>query len=153
MIKFCMKALIQRISEAEVKVGEDTIASVSRGLLIFLGIEKADTTSDIDYLVRKISGLRIFEDSTGKMNLSIKDISGEALVVSQFTLLANTSQGNRPSFERAEEPVKAKELYEKFIHRLREAGVPTKTGEFGSLMKVRLINEGPVTIMLNSKRT
>ncbi|MDP2279880.1 MAG: D-aminoacyl-tRNA deacylase, partial [Nitrospirota bacterium] len=110
-----MKALIQRVSKASVEIDGRTVSAIERGLLVFLGIEKSDTTRELDYIVKKISSLRIFEDSQGKMNLSVQDINGEALVVSQFTLAADYRKGNRPSFDNAEKPVRAQEMYLRFI--------------------------------------
>lgn len=143
-----MRAVIQRVLKAEVEVDNTIIASSKEGLLIFLGIEKGDKEEDIRYLAKKISNLRVFDDGHGKMNLSIKDIGGEAMVISQFTLLADTRRGNRPSFERAEEPQRAKELYERFIEEMRDSGVPVHSGRFGASMKIKLINNGPVTILM-----
>jgi D-tyrosyl-tRNA(Tyr) deacylase len=147
-----MKALIQRVSEARVDIEGNTVAKIGNGMLVFLGIEKSDTENDIKYIVKKVSTLRIFEDAQEKMNFSVQDIKGELLVVSQFTLSADCKKGNRPSFDSAEEPVRAREMYIKFIDGLRENGIKVATGDFGAYMQVHLINDGPVTIMLDSKK-
>lgn len=146
-----MKAVIQRVLRAEVETEGSIIASSNEGLLIFLGIERGDSEQDIKYLAKKISNLRVFDDDKGKMNLSIKDIGGEAMVVSQFTLLADTKRGNRPSFEKAEKPQRAKELYEKFIEEMKNSGIPVQSGRFGASMKIGLINNGPVTILIGDE--
>lgn len=145
-----MKALIQRVKQAHVEIKGKTIGRISEGILLFLGIEKGDTESDIEYLVKKVSGLRIFEDENRKMNLSLQDINGEILVVSQFTLSADCRKGNRPSFDKAEVSEKAKEMYIKFIRRLTEKGLKVQTGEFAAFMEIHLINNGPVTILIDS---
>ncbi len=147
-----MKALIQRVSEARVDIEGNTVAKIGNGMLVFLGIEKSDTENDIKYIVKKVSNLRIFEDAQEKMNFSVQDIKGELLVVSQFTLSADCKKGNRPSFDSAEEPVRAKDMYMKFIDRLIENSLKVATGDFGANMQVHLINDGPVTIMLDSKK-
>ncbi len=147
-----MKALIQRVKQAHVDIEGKTVGKISEGILLFLGIEKGDTESDIEYLVKKVSGLRIFEDENRKMNLSLQDINGEILVISQFTLSADCRKGNRPSFDKAELPEKAKEIYLKFIKKISEKGFNVQTGEFASFMQVHLINNGPVTILIDSPR-
>ena len=147
-----MKALIQRVKMAEVQIDGKIYSKTNKGLLIFLGIENGDTEKDIEYLVRKVPHLRIFEDSQEKMNLSTLDIKGEILVVSQFTLSADCRRGNRPSFDSAEEPAKAKDIYMRFIEGLRGSGLKIETGDFGAYMQVHLINDGPVTIMIDSKK-
>ncbi len=147
-----MKALIQRVSKASVEKNNNIIGAIDKGLLIFLGVEKGDTGKDIEYLAKKVSCLRIFENVNSKMNLSVLDIKGEALVISQFTLAADCNRGNRPSFDNAENPKTANEMYVKFIEALKNAGIKTQAGEFGAYMQVHLINDGPVTIMLYTKQ-
>ena len=146
-----MKALIQRVTIAEVQIEGDPYDKIRKGLLVFLGVEKGDTEQDVEYISKKVSHLRIFEDTNKKMNLSAIDIKGEFLVISQFTLSAHCRKGNRPSFDHAEEPVRAHELYLQFIDRLRKAGLLVKTGDFGAYMQVQLVNDGPVTILLDSR--
>jgi D-aminoacyl-tRNA deacylase len=144
--------LIQRVFRAAVLVEGVVVGETDRGLLVFLGVEKGDEDRDLDYIARKISHLRIFEDEGGKMNLSVADVKGAILLVSQFTLSADCRKGNRPSFDSAEEPSKADEMYLKMAARLRAEGIPTATGKFGAHMAVSLVNDGPVTIMLDSRR-
>ncbi len=146
-----MIAVIQRVSQAAVHVDGHAIASISRGFLILLGIRTADSASDADLLVRKITDLRIFPDTDHQMNRSIRDIAGEILVVSQFTLLADCRKGRRPGFSDAAPPDQARSLYEYFSDQIRKTGVSTATGAFGQLMAVSLVNDGPVTILLDSR--
>lgn len=147
-----MRVVIQRVKEASVEINKKTISAIQAGLLLFLGIEHDDTPEDIDWLCSKLSNLRIFGDENNLMNLSIKDITGSFLVVSQFTLHASTKKGNRPSFIKAARPDTAIPLYENFIASLKtESGLKVLTGEFGADMKVSLINDGPVTIIMDSK--
>lgn len=147
-----MRALIQRVQSAEVQIESNIFSKIHKGLLIFLGIERGDSEKDAEYLIKKIPLLRIFEDSNGKMNLSIIDIKGEILVLSQFTLTANCRKGNRPSFDNVEEPSKAEALYTRFIEGLRKNGLKVESGYFGSYMQVHLVNDGPVTIILDSRK-
>jgi D-tyrosyl-tRNA(Tyr) deacylase len=145
-----MIAVIQRVNSSYVEVDGKVVGKIGKGVNILLGIEKGDTEEDIQKLMKKIPFLRIFEDEKGKMNLSLIDIKGEALVVSQFTLTASIKKGRRPSFDRAENPERAKELYEKFVEELSKY-VPVQTGIFAAEMKVFIENDGPVTIIANSK--
>lgn len=147
-----MKAVIQRVKEARVVVAGRTVAGIGRGILLLLGVEKGDAGGDVEYIVKKVSAMRIFEDAGGKMNLSLRDTGGSLLLVSQFTLAADCGRGTRPSFDRAEEPRRAEELYEKTAAAFRAEGIHTQTGVFGSAMEVGLVNDGPVTIVLE-KRT
>jgi D-tyrosyl-tRNA(Tyr) deacylase len=146
-----MKALLQRVSKAGVEINGRSVAAIRKGLLVFLGVVKGDTENDLDYLIKKIAQLRIFEDAERKMNLSVQDINGEVLVVSQFTLAARARKGNRPSFDSAEAPERASALYETFVQRLREAGITVQTGVFAESMAVSLVNDGPVTILIDSR--
>lgn len=147
-----MRVVIQRVTEASVTIDNSIRSSIGKGLLVLAGIEDADTQEDIDWLSAKIVQLRIFNDADGVMNLSLKDIGGELLLVSQFTLQASTKKGNRPSYIKASKPPVAIPLYEKLIVRLQqELGKPIGTGEFGADMKVALLNDGPVTIIIDSK--
>jgi D-tyrosyl-tRNA(Tyr) deacylase len=147
-----MRAVIQRVKSAAVYVDERLSGQIKQGLLIFIGVGKGDAEDDVSYMATKIPELRIFEDSSGKFNLSLKEIGGEILVVSQFTLYGDCKKGRRPSFTDAEEPVAAKYLYEQFILRLKEQGLSVQTGEFQANMEVHLINDGPVTLILESKK-
>ena len=145
-----MRAVIQRVSEASVRVDGQITGSIGRGLLVLLGVAKADTAADADYLVNKIVNLRIFEDEAGKMNRSVLDAGGGLLVVSQFTLYGDTRKGRRPSFDHAAPPDEAKRLYEYFVEWARQTGVPVAEGVFQAMMSVSLVNEGPVTLICDS---
>ncbi|MBU6341531.1 MAG: D-tyrosyl-tRNA(Tyr) deacylase [Bacteroidetes bacterium] len=147
-----MRVVIQRVSSASVEIEGEIVGQIGTGLLILLGIEAADGPEDIDWLCRKIAAQRVFSDEAGLMNLSIQDIQGGLLVVSQFTLFASTKKGNRPSFIRAARPEQAIPLYEQFVATLRSiSGLKVATGQFGADMKVALLNNGPVTILMDSK--
>ena len=146
-----MIALIQRVSRSSVTIEGEKIAQIGQGMTILLGVLKGDEEKDIDKLVAKIPYLRIFSDEAGKMNRSLLDIGGEALVVSQFTLAGSVKKGRRPSFDSAMEPNQAKKLYERFCRALQAAGVTVKTGRFGAMMKVEIINDGPVTFIVDSR--
>lgn len=147
-----MKAVLQRVSSASVTISEKIVAQINNGLLVLVGIEDADSQEDINWLCQKIVNLRIFGDENGIMNLSVKDIHGDVIVVSQFTLHANTKKGNRPSYIKASKPEIAIPLYESFILKMElELGKKIQTGQFGADMKVALINDGPVTILIDSK--
>lgn len=145
-----MKALIQRVKYASVAIDGSVISEISKGLLILLGIAANDTDTDIEYLVDKIANLRIFEDENLKMNMSLLDVKGEALIVSQFTLYADCRKGRRPSFTDAAGPAHAEAMYKKFIQKFRETGVKVAEGKFAAMMDVTLVNWGPVTILLGT---
>ena len=147
-----MRVLIQRVAEASVTINQSEHSRISKGLLIFVGIENEDSDDDIDYLCRKITNLRIFDDANGVMNESVLQTKGQILVISQFTLHANTRKGNRPSYIEAAKPDIAIPIYEKFCKQLEtHSGIKIQTGEFGADMKVSLVNDGPVTIWIDSK--
>jgi len=146
-----MKAVIQRVSEAHVKVEGKIVGEISKGLLLLIGIDEEDEKSDVDWLVQKILNLRIFGDQDGKLNLSLLDISGEVLCISQFTLIADYKKGNRPSFIKAAKPEKAIPLFDYFKTEIAKSGLKTESGIFGADMKVSLLNDGPVTIAMDSK--
>lgn len=145
-----MRAVVQRVSRARVRVGGEIVGEIGLGLLVLLGVGTGDTRSDADYLVEKTIGLRIFEDAGGKMNLAVADVGGAVLVVSQFTLYGDARRGKRPSFDAAAPPAQARELYEYFVEKVRAAGLRSETGRFQETMQVELVNEGPVTILLDS---
>jgi D-tyrosyl-tRNA(Tyr) deacylase len=146
-----MRAVIQRVKESSVTVKNQMIGRIGPGLLVLLGVSEADDARDADFLSEKIPHLRIFEDEAGKMNRSLLEIRGEMLVVSQFTLLGDCRKGRRPSFIQAAGPEKAEHLYEVFVEKVREKGVAVKTGQFRAMMDVALINDGPVTLIMDSK--
>lgn len=147
-----MRAVVQRVSEASVSIGGAVKSSIARGLLTLLAVEESDGAEDIEWLSGKIVRLRIFDDESGMMNRSVQEMNGEILLVSQFTLFASTKKGNRPSYSRSARPEIAIPLYEKFIEKLaQDFGKPIQTGEFGADMQVTLINDGPVTIIIDSK--
>lgn len=148
-----MRAVVQRVSRAQVTVNGEVTGRIGLGMLVLLGVGRDDTQTDASYLARKIAGLRIFEDDNGKMNRSLLDVGGSVLAVSQFTLYANVSHGNRPSFDAAAPAEKARQLYEFFVAEIRAAGFVCETGRFQEMMKVELTNEGPVTILLDSEKT
>ena len=146
-----MIVVIQRCSRGKVTVSEKVVGEIDNGLVILLGVQKGDTEKDANFLVNKISGLRIFSDENDKMNLSIKDVNGSALIISQFTLCGDTKKGRRPSFIKAATPDDGNKLYEYFMSEMKKDGVPIESGEFGAMMDVALVNNGPVTFILNSK--
>jgi D-aminoacyl-tRNA deacylase len=147
-----LRAVVQRVSRARVSVGEEIVGKIGPGLLVLLGIAKTDTPADAEYLAAKITGLRIFEDENGKMNLSLAETHGSVLAVSQFTLYGDVRKGKRPSFDEAAPPELARELYEYFVAKIRETDITCETGRFQTMMQVELVNDGPVTILLDSAR-
>lgn len=147
-----MRAVVQRVKSAEVRIGQMVVGRIGRGLLVFLGVGSADTPADADYLAEKIPHLRVFEDEDGKMNRSLRDVGGAMLVVSQFTLYGDCRRGRRPSYTAAAPPDQALQLYEYFVAKVRESGLPVETGVFQEMMDVDLINDGPVTILLDSQK-
>ena len=146
-----MRVLLQRVSRASVRVDHIEIARIDAGLLVFVGIARGDPAPAADYLADRVAGLRIFDDAAGKLNLSVRDIGGAVLAVSQFTLLADTSRGRRPGFEGAARPEEAEPLFNHFVERLAALGVPVQIGRFGASMAVELVNQGPVTLLLESR--
>ncbi|KRT66068.1 MAG: D-tyrosyl-tRNA(Tyr) deacylase, D-tyrosyl-tRNA(Tyr) deacylase [Candidatus Dadabacteria bacterium CSP1-2] len=147
-----MRAVIQRVQEARVEVDGEVIGKIGQGFLVLLGVRKDDTEEDVRYLADKVTGLRIFEDEAGKINLSISEVKGEILAVSQFTLYGDCRKGRRPSFDEAAPPDVAERLYELFVEEIRKSGIKVETGRFRALMDVYLINSGPVTILLDSRQ-
>jgi D-tyrosyl-tRNA(Tyr) deacylase len=147
-----VRAVVQRVSRAKVTVNGETAGEIGLGLLVLLGVGQADTETDAAYLADKVSGLRVFEDDQGKMNRSVQDAGGSVLAVSQFTLYGDVRRGKRPSFDAAAAPEQARQLYEFFVQQIRAAGLRCETGRFQEMMKVELVNEGPVTILLDSTK-
>lgn len=147
-----MKAVVQRVTEASVTVGEEVVGRIGRGFLVLLGVENGDTETDVHFLADKIAVLRVFEDADGKMNLSLEDVRGAVLVVSQFTLLGDCRKGRRPSFVDAAPPELANQLYETFVAAIGVKNIPVQTGRFRATMQVTLVNDGPVTLLLDSRR-
>ena len=147
-----MRAVVQRVSRARVTVDNQVAGEIARGLLVLLGVSIEDSQSDADYLAEKVIGLRVFEDDNGKMNLAVREAAGSVLVVSQFTLYGDVRRGKRPSFDAAAPPEKAHALYEYFVGRIRAAGLRCETGKFQAMMQVELVNDGPVTILLDSSK-
>ena len=147
-----MRVVIQRVKSAKVEVGHCTIGEIDQGLLIFLGVAKGDTTKEADFLLRKVTELRIFEDEQGKMNLSAFETQAEVLVVSQFTFYGDCRKGRRPSFDRAAPPTEATQLYQYFVDQLEQTGHKVQTGEFQAMMDVSLVNDGPVTLIIDTDK-
>jgi len=147
-----MRAVVQRVSRAKVTVNDWTSGEIGLGLLVLLGVGHGDTESDVAYLADKIAGLRIFQDKDGKMNLSVLEVGGSVLAVSQFTLYGDVRRGKRPSFDDAAPPEQARQLYELFVQKIQAAGLRCETGRFQEMMQVELVNEGPVTILLDSRK-
>lgn len=146
-----MRLLLQRVNSASVKIEDSIVGDIEEGLLCFVGISVNDNSEDIDYIVSKTLGLRIFSNEDGKFDFSVRDICGELLIVSQFTLYANTQKGKRPSFTSAMPPIKASELFDETVQKFRESGLKVETGQFQEEMQVSLTNDGPVTIMIDSE--
>ncbi|MBW1840969.1 MAG: D-tyrosyl-tRNA(Tyr) deacylase [Deltaproteobacteria bacterium] len=146
-----MRAVVQRVKKSSVSVDKEIVGEIGKGLMVLLGVADTDTADDADFIADKISNLRIFEDKSGKMNKSLLDTGGEMLVVSQFTLLGDCRKGRRPSFTQAAGPGKANELYQRFVRKIRQKGIYTATGRFRAMMDVSLVNDGPVTLIVESK--
>lgn len=147
-----MRAVIQRVTRASVKVSGETVGQIEKGLLVLLGVAQDDTEADADYLADKIVGMRVFEDADEKMNLAVTEIGGAVLAVSQFTLYGDVRRGKRPSFDAAARPEQARRLYDYFVEKIRAAGIRCETGKFQAMMEVELVNDGPVTIPIDSRK-
>lgn len=147
-----MRAVVQRVSKASVRVEEEFTGEIAQGLVVLLGVSQSDTTADAEYMAQKISQLRVFSDTDGKMNLSVGDVQGSILAVSQFTLYGDCRRGRRPSYTEAARPEGAEELYRAFVEQVRALGIPVETGVFGAMMQVELINDGPVTLLVDSTK-
>lgn len=147
-----MRAVVQRVTDCSVEVEGKIVGKIERGLLVYIGVEREDERDDLDYMTEKVTGLRIFSDSDGKMNLSVRDIQGEIMVVSQFTLCADTRKGKRPSYNYAASPEMGEQYYNMFIDEVQKSGIQVESGCFGARMKVKYTNQGPVTILLDSKK-
>ena len=148
-----MRAVVQRVTKAAVTVDESVVGTIGLGLLVLLGVSRSDTTASADYMIDKLLGLRVFEDPEGKMNLSVREVGGAMLVVSQFTLFGDVRRGKRPSFDDAARPEQARALYEYVVGKICELGIECATGEFQAMMHVSLVNDGPVTILIDSEKT
>jgi len=148
-----LRAVVQRVSRARVVVEGEVVGQIGRGYVVLLGVSREDDEAAADYLAEKVAGLRVFEDEAGKMNLSIQEVGGAVLAVSQFTLYGDVRRGRRPGFDRAARPEQAEPLYQRFVARLREAGLHVETGRFQTHMEVELVNDGPVTILIDSEKT
>lgn len=148
-----MRAVVQRVTRGQVTVEGEVVGRIGRGYVVLLGVSREDTPEAADYMAEKVAGLRVFEDEAGKLNLSIQDVGGEVLAVSQFTLYGDVRKGRRPGFDRAGRPEVAEPLYERFVAKLREYGIAVETGRFQTHMAVELVNDGPVTILLDSEKT
>ena len=147
-----MRAVIQRVSSARVRVGGEIVGEIGKGFLVLLGVGKEDTEKDADWLAEKIVGLRVFEDEQGKFNLSLKEVEGEILIVSQFTVYGDCRKGRRPSFDHSAPPELAEKLYNYFVEKVKEKGVKVATGKFQALMEVELVNQGPVTLIIDTQK-
>ncbi len=148
-----MRAVVQKVSKGSVSVENAEIGAINKGFVVFLAVADDDDEKDLNYIVEKVCGLRIFEDENGKMNLSLKDVNGSVLAISQFTLMGDVRKGKRPSFSKASAPDKGKEFYDRFVEELNKREVHTETGKFQAHMMVEIYNDGPVTILLDSKKT